>query len=781
MKERNSYLFILLAFVFFTLALFWPIFLGKVNLNGHLLVSFYALYGENLPFKDTGWDQLRVYFPFYKVTFDALKNFSFPFWNPYAFSGHPHFADFQTAVLYPLNILGLFVSQIAFWHTLRIIPTIFASFFTFLYLRNLKLNSFASFFGAFVFGFSPFIITWGEEVVMSPHSIAYLPLVLLSIDKLRDKFSRFYFFILVFSVCFSIFAGYLQTTIYLLAMAFFYSIFRGVTLKLGFKFYARTFSAILLGIVISSIQLLPSVELFFNSQRSGVDFSNNVKGYLLPPVSLITYLAPDFFGSPATRNHFLGGNAHYYEAMLFIGIAPLLFSFYSLIKKRNTLVIFFTISVIVSLATVVDTFFSRFFVSLPIPLVSTAIPHRILFVPAFSIAVLGAIGLDLWMKNKKFDLLKTISLFVFLYLCMLVYIGNKAGFFTQTLSFTPEIIISLRNLVIPSGVFLFIIFSAFFLKNRNYAAVLIILVTVLNIFYFSNKYLSFSEQKYIFPKNETLEFIQKNQGLYRTLVVGDRKFSNNFATQYAIFNPEGYDSLNNQSYSSFVFEAQKLHKDYIALRRSDAELGFKDNLEIALENEGKRRLLDTLGVRYLIVEGEDRNIVSKFNGFVKAFEHGEVAIFENETVFDRAFLASSWQELNKEDIFLESNAEIVSYEPSEVQVKTDSPEAKFLIVTDNYYNGWKVKVDGKEAEILKANSTFRAVKVDAGQHQVEFYYDSEIFKLGTAVSLLGVFVLIFFLFKDVIIQFRIKKRNEKKKSGCQKSKKNSSKKISPVL
>ena len=66
-----------------------------------------------------------------------------------------------------------------------------------------------------------------------------------------------------------------------------------------------------------------------------------------------------------------------------------------------------------------------------------------------------------------------------------------------------------------------------------------------------------------------------------------------------------------------------------------------------------------------------------------------------------------------------------------------------LILTDNYYNGWKAKIDGQKAEIFKANSTFRAVKIDPGEHQIEFYYDSNILKLGAFFSLVGIFTLIF--------------------------------------
>ena len=43
---------------------------------------------------------------------------------------------------------------------------------------------------------------------MSPHSIIFLPLGLLAIDKLFEKFSRLFFLVLTISVSFSLFAGY---------------------------------------------------------------------------------------------------------------------------------------------------------------------------------------------------------------------------------------------------------------------------------------------------------------------------------------------------------------------------------------------------------------------------------------------------------------------------------------------------------------------------------------------------------------------------------------------
>ena len=60
-----------------------------------------------------------------------------------------------------------------------------------------------------------------------------------------------------------------------------------------------------------------------------------------------------------------------------------------------------------------------------------------------------------------------------------------------------------------------------------------------------------------------------------------------------------------------------------------------------------------------------------------------------------------------------------------------------LFLPDNYYNGWKAKIDGKEVRILRANYTFRAIPIQAGKHIVRFYYDPMSFKLGIALALVG--------------------------------------------
>src|SRR3989338_5969219 len=796
MKDSpKTFFIILILFTLLTLLIFWPIFLGKVNLNGHLLVSFYQIYGQNLPYKPTGWDQLRIYYPFYRVTLESLRNFAFPLWNPYAFSGHPHLADFQTAVFYPLNVFGFFLSQIEFWHLLRITPMILASFFTFLYLKNLKLSKLAAFFGAMTFGFSPFILTWGEEVVMAPHSIVWLPLVLFSVDKYLGNRHKKYLAIISLSTAFSLFGGYMQTTIYLFIFAFAYMVFRFWTRPFHLGGVLRILTAFVLGILLAEVQLLPSAELYFNSARASVTLRETLFQFLLPLTSLLTFLAPDFFGPPATANFIRGGSAQYYEGIIFIGIAALIFGTYSIFLKSK-LVKFLAIFGLISLSLTINLPTSKLFLSLPIPFLSTSIANRILFIPAFCLSVLAAIGMERWLSSKDKKILKVILSLGVVYILLASYLlaarfWHFPYFKPPTLETWQAAMVSLRNLAVPFAVFVIsgtmILVATFKNKYKYTASLVIITLAFLHIFYFTNKYYSFSERKYIFPKTPVLDFIAKNQEYFRSWGLESAFLENNFASFYSIFWPGGYDSLNNRSYGEFTFSGKGVNLDDFSFR-ADAGLGGKDQIDEFFRPD-KRKIADIIGVRFVVAKQTASQKLAK-NNFREVFKDADLAVFENLQVAPRVFLASNYegppqvagmegqrnekiekarrklipQKLFADDFdfrnvlilekpspvspqFGEGGAEILSYKPQEVIIKTNSSQTKLLFLSDNYYPGWKATVNGEETEILRANYTFRAVPLVPGEHLVRFYYDSEVFKAGLFISLASLAVLGFLMLR----------------------------------
>jgi hypothetical protein len=90
----------------------------------------------------------------------------------------------------------------------------------------------------------------------------------------------------------------------------------------------------------------------------------------------------------------------------------------------------------------------------------------------------------------------------------------------------------------------------------------------------------------------------------------------------------------------------------------------------------------------------------------------------------------------------QGNAAIKLYRNNRVQIDAQLSEPGILVLTDAFYPGWKARVDGKEQKILRANYLFRAVELPAGNHKVEFIYDPESFKVGLAISLFTIGLLV---------------------------------------
>jgi hypothetical protein len=69
-----------------------------------------------------------------------------------------------------------------------------------------------------------------------------------------------------------------------------------------------------------------------------------------------------------------------------------------------------------------------------------------------------------------------------------------------------------------------------------------------------------------------------------------------------------------------------------------------------------------------------------------------------------------------------------------VAVHVDAPADGYLFLSEPYYRDRHAYLDGVQVPTLKANLTFTAVAVPAGQHDVELRYSPDRFYLGSAIS-----------------------------------------------
>jgi hypothetical protein len=80
------------------------------------------------------------------------------------------------------------------------------------------------------------------------------------------------------------------------------------------------------------------------------------------------------------------------------------------------------------------------------------------------------------------------------------------------------------------------------------------------------------------------------------------------------------------------------------------------------------------------------------------------------------------------------------------RIKVTSDRPALLMVLDNYYGAWQARVGERAVPILRANHTFRAVPIPAGEHEVTFTYDPDYLRgpaIASAVILLMLLVIAF--------------------------------------
>ncbi len=77
------------------------------------------------------------------------------------------------------------------------------------------------------------------------------------------------------------------------------------------------------------------------------------------------------------------------------------------------------------------------------------------------------------------------------------------------------------------------------------------------------------------------------------------------------------------------------------------------------------------------------------------------------------------------------------FQDNKIILNVETGNEGFLVLTDNFYPGWKVYADGEESQIYKVNGAQRGVLINGnGKHQVEFLFRPFSFYYGICTSLI---------------------------------------------
>jgi len=797
-KTIFAFLFLVAVTCFF----FYQIFRGFIPFPGDLLIgndapynaySYHGYQPGGFPNKAQDFDVAELLYPGKEFIISSLQHGQFPLWNPYILSGQPQFAALQAGTLYPLNIVFFIFPFLFSWTLFIFLGPLLAAFFTYLFLRKLKLSELSSLLGTIAFSFSSYMLVWLEYGNMD-HTVIWLPLVLyLVLQFIENPRLLTGLFLTLILTC-SILAGYIQTTFFLFLFAGLFALFviLSSTVKQKTKILLSLIPFFVLPVFLAAIQLIPTLELLLRSARSEYTHAAFVQ-LLIPNFHLLSFFAPDFFGNPVTRNYWVNGT--YIERVTYIGIIPIFFILYSFFSKKTKWFYFFLISSVVVLLLTVDTPISRTLYSIQIPFLATAVPTRMLFLFSFCASILASLGFEQFTqsKNKKTGIFASGVLF-------LIFISIWMGIFIvphiTSADWIANLAISKHNLIIPTGLVLLTIVcfvvTSFIKQKRRYVLVIFLVITICELFYSFQKLTPFVPKDTVYPKTPVVTQLSKIQGIDRFWGYGAAYIQPNIGTIDKTFTTDGYDALHDKQYGELI-SASKNGKIQNPLPRSDVNLAPGFGNEDLKMNPYRQRILNLLGVKYIINRIDPKTppmtpdtLTFPSDRYSLVWQNGPYQIYQNKHALPRVFLAGNYKvergnkiigllfnpAINlKKTLILEQpikgfdvaddpkkSAKLLTYSSNDIIITTSAKTNTLLFLSDTYFPGWNAYVDGVKTAIFRADYAFRAVPVKKGNHTVELRYEPESFESGKDISLTALFVVI------VLLGFSVYRRNTYEKN-----------------
>jgi hypothetical protein len=98
---------------------------------------------------------------------------------------------------------------------------------------------------------------------------------------------------------------------------------------------------------------------------------------------------------------------------------------------------------------------------------------------------------------------------------------------------------------------------------------------------------------------------------------------------------------------------------------------------------------------------------------------------------------------------------LTSYAPNYLKYKSQSSKEAIAVFSEIYYDkGWKAFIDGKAVDHFRANYVLRALRVPAGNHEIEFKFHPDFYYTGGTIALITSILLFLFFATAVFFELR---------------------------
>ena len=726
----------------------------------------------------------------------------YPLWQPWVFSGMPTAESFSylSKLYFPEYIFKVFSLS---GSTIQFLHLIFSGLGCMVLLRELLCSRTASFLGAIAYMITPFMITMavyghGSQLMTA----AFIPWALWLSIRLWGKPSLTNAGFLALILGFQLQRAHAQIAyytwlligLYFLIMIIYSLIEKNEKLIISKKLLFILMACIL-GIGISALIYIPAIEYTPFSVRGGSSSGgsdyNYATGWSFHPYEILTFLIPSSFGF---GGQIYWGYMPFTDYPNYMGIIILGLSLIGMVYKKGIFKWYLLSATILALLisfgrhfSLVYNLFFNFFPYFD----KFRVPHMILILVQFNVAIFAAFGIDKILQSKNESLPKwfypSISPFV-VFLFSLVFASNSIKRFLMERFTVPrtsdpsqiQAINSIRWDLWINDAWVMILFIALFfsltwmwynnkISKKVFSSCLITLALI---------DISIVDKKIIEPD--------------RSSGRGSQLISKRFVKEYYREDPI-VSHLSNDSGKFRIYPAGQLFGDsrFAAFGLESiggyhpAKLNIYNDFLQNTQNAGILPVLRMMNAKYIILPDAQRinhpDLLLEKRGSLRT-SRGDIptAIYKINNYLPRAWFVKEvikveeskiWERITSQDFNPLEKAfvyEMVKIKPKELgkinsidqsihmtTINTESDEDQFLVLSEVFYPiRWKAFIDNDPVKTFQVNGLLRGIIVPKGSHKIKFIYDKSSFNFGLSVSLLSFLISIGLIGFGLYIQKR---------------------------
>lgn len=692
-------------------------------------------------------DIAQVFHPWLLWAGAQLRAGGLPLWNPHAYTGVPFFGNGQSALLFPLTVVAVILPGAIAVTVIAGMKLSGIGLATYWFLRTLAIAPLPALIGGWTFMLSATVIGWLPWTFAS--TFMFLPALLAATERLRATPGRRPLVLLAIIVALDVCAGYPQGTVHGFAVATAWAVCR---VRGGPRAFLGWWAGgMALGLGLAAVQLVPFLEYARESLVLAYRAQWTLPLYT-PWRSAVTFLMPYYYGTGVQS----WGPWQFNIITGWVGIVPLAVLPLAVVAawRRPGGRIVLGLAIV----TLALHYHAPGLGALSeVPGLSLGTNLRLMPLVAFALAVLTSFGVEaLATADRPSRWLEHGVLGWFALVAALALLAVTIDHVTPAarglrMSLAAQYALSLVALTLAAVVVARALAGAL---TAERAAMTLAALQLISLLPLAIDYQPRVERGAFYPSTPALEHLRRvtSDGA-RVLMPGY------LGLLYGLFEAQGYDGVTPRRLAEIAGP--------VGIGRV-AQWGLLENT-LALNGSeplsGERVLvspvLDLLGVRYVL---QSPGTPPPRSGLVVDYDAADARIFRNDAALPRAFvvprarcvndqearrlIAASAVDFRREVLLADcagspavaaapaasASASIVAHAGPAVTIHAATDRPSYLVVTDTWFPGWTVRIDGAPARLWRANHAFRAVALPPGEHQVQMRYEPVSLRIGLALS-----------------------------------------------